>query len=123
MLDIVTRQQDQATIIAISGDVDLYSSPEVRKVIIGLTNKKAPLIIVDLRAVNYMDSSGIATLVEGLQQMSKYQGELRLFGLGAAVREVFELSRLDKVFQIYESEDAALRNDKTSREEMQSAAG
>lgn len=116
MLDIVTRQKDQAAIVAISGDVDLYSSPEVRKVIIGLTDKKAPLIVVDLRAVSYMDSSGIATLVEGLQQMSKYGGELRLFGLGAAVREVFELSRLDKVFQIYDSEAAALPDNQAAAE-------
>lgn len=107
MLKIATRNRDTATIVAISGDVDLYSSPQVRKAIIGLTEKKAPLIMVDLHEVEYMDSSGIATLVEGLQQVGKYKGELKLFGLTSAVREVFELSRLDKVFQIFANEETA----------------
>ncbi len=110
MLEIVTREKDKASIVSINGDVDLYSSPQVRKVIIGLTERKVPVIVIDLQAVGYMDSSGIATLVEGLQQMGKYKGELKLFGLTAAVREVFELSRLDKVFQIYPTEEAALKS-------------
>ena len=110
MLEIVTRDKDKVSMVSISGDVDLYSSPQVRKVIIGLIERKAPVIMVDLQAVGYMDSSGIATLVEGLQQVGKYKGELKLFGLTAAVREVFELSRLDKVFQIYPTEDAALKS-------------
>jgi anti-anti-sigma regulatory factor len=49
----------------------------------------------------------VATLVEGLQQAGKYKGKFKLFGLTSAVREVFELSRLDKVFEIYPNEDAA----------------
>ena len=110
MLEIVTREKDEVTIVSISGDVDLYSSPQVRKVIIGLTERKVPAIVVDLQGVGYMDSSGIATLVEGLQQVGKYKGELKLFGLTAVVREVFELSRLDKVFQIYPTEEAALKS-------------
>ena len=110
MLEISTRDKGNATIVSISGDVDLYSSPQVRRIIIGLTEKKKPLIIVDLNQVEYMDSSGIATLVEGLQQVGKYSGEIRLFGLASAVREVFELSRLDKVFQIYVSEEEACNN-------------
>jgi len=107
MIEVLTRQKQQATIVAIKGDVDLYSSPSVRKVIIALTEKKTPVILVDLNGVSYMDSSGVATLVEGLQQTGKYKGRFKLFGLGLAVREVFELSRLDKVFEIYPNEDAA----------------
>lgn len=110
MLEISTRDKGNATIVSINGDVDLYSSPQVRRVIIGLTEKKKPLIVVDLNQVEYMDSSGIATLVEGLQQVSKYSGEIRLFGLASAVREVFELSRLDKVFRICVSEEEACKN-------------
>jgi anti-sigma B factor antagonist len=98
MIEVVTRQQQDAVVVSIKGDVDLYSSPSVRKVIIALTEKKTPVIMVDLSDVSYMDSSGVATLVEGLQQTGKYKGRFKLFGLGMAVREVFELSRLDKVF-------------------------
>ncbi len=109
MLDVSTRNIDKkGVVIAIAGDVDLYSSPEVRKVIIDLTNKKTKNILVDLSRVSYMDSSGVATLVEGLQQVGKYGGKLILFGLEASVKEVFELSRLDKVFEIYPDEKTAL---------------
>lgn len=108
MLEITTRDLDNSVIVAIKGDVDLYSSPQVRKTIISLTKNKVKNLFVDLTQVAYMDSSGVATLVEGLQQVGKYKGKLKLFGLDAAVREVFELSRLDKVFEIYENEEDAI---------------
>lgn len=107
MLEVSTRALEKAVVVMIRGDVDLYSSPEVRKKIIALTDKKTPNILIDLTQVCYMDSSGVATLVEGLQQVGKYKGRLKLFGLDAAVKEVFELSRLDKVFEIYPDESAA----------------
>lgn len=107
MLEVTTRNVKKAVVVTIKGDVDLYSSPKVRKIIIGLTKKKTKCILVDLTQVAYMDSSGVATLVEGLQQVGKYKGSLKLFGLESAVREVFELSRLDKVFEIYEDEENA----------------
>ncbi|RMD92666.1 MAG: anti-sigma factor antagonist [Calditrichaeota bacterium] len=110
MLEVSTRENQNATIVSITGDVDLYSSPEVRKVLISLTEKKTKNILVDLSRVSYMDSSGVATLVEGLQLMGKYKGKLILFGLEASVKEVFELSRLDKVFEIYPDESSALEH-------------
>ncbi|MCA9732922.1 STAS domain-containing protein [candidate division KSB1 bacterium] len=108
MLEVLTRNLDNAVVVTIKGDVDLYSSPTVRKTIISLTKKKTKNILVDLTQVAYMDSSGVATLVEGLQQVGKYKGTLKLFGLESAVREVFELSRLDKVFEIYTDEEQAV---------------
>ena len=110
MLEISTQNLDNAVIVRIGGDVDLYSSPEVRNTILDLTGKKQKNILVDLHQVNYMDSSGVATLVEGLQQVNRYKGKLILFGLDAAVKEVFELSRLDKIFEIYPDEKTALEN-------------
>ena len=57
-----TQRRQEATIVSIKGDVDLYSSPQVRKAIIALAEKKTPVILVDLHQVSYMDSSGVATL-------------------------------------------------------------
>jgi len=108
MLEVSTSKKDAATIVSIKGDVDLYSSPQVRKAVIALTTKKTPVILINLTDVGYMDSSGVATLVEGLQQVGKYKGQFKIFGLAAAVKEVFELSRLDKVFDIHVDEASAL---------------
>ncbi len=90
------------TIIELFGEIDLDSSPEVRKQILAVTHKKSPKILINLAGVTYMDSSGVATMVEGLQRTNAYNGHFVLVSLGSGVREVFELSRLDKVFKIYD---------------------
>ncbi|MFQ5630602.1 MAG: STAS domain-containing protein [bacterium] len=108
MIEVSTQELGKAVVLFVTGDVDLYSSPEVRKELIALTEKKVKNILVDLNKVSYMDSSGVATLVEGLQQVGKYTGKLLLYGLDSVVKEVFELSRLDKVFDIYPDQDAAM---------------
>ena len=85
----------------ISGEVDMYSSPLVRKAIMKAADKQVKLILVNLDNVSYMDSSGVATLIEGLQYSKKYGGKIVLAGLQENVRQVFELTKLDKIFTIY----------------------
>jgi len=101
MLDVKTTSEKKLTTVEVSGEVDLYSSPDLRKVLLDLTGSKTATILVDLGKVRYMDSSGVATLVEALQQVGAYGGNLKLANLRDAVKDVFELSRLDKVFDIY----------------------
>ena len=108
-MQVQVRQQGDAAIISVSGEVDLYTSPEVRKAITQQSGKKVPLIVVNLAEVEYMDSSGVATLVEGMQLTGKYMGGFRLVGLQPAVREVFELARLDRVFSIFDNEEQAIQ--------------
>ncbi|NIV73238.1 MAG: anti-sigma factor antagonist [Calditrichae bacterium] len=110
MLKIDVDNKDSVTIVRIEGEVDLYSSPEVRKTILELVNQKPEAIVVNLGQVGYMDSSGLATLVEGLQQVGKYSGKFVLANLRTEVKEVFTLSHLDKVFEIYESLGEALKS-------------
>lgn len=107
MLEIRTKSQDSVTIVEIDGEVDLYSSPDLRKILLEITQAEDKAILLDMEKVKYMDSSGVATLVEALQQVGKYEGKLKLVNLRDAVRDVFELSRLDKVFDIYDSIDEA----------------
>lgn len=102
--------KNNVPILKIKGDVDLYSSPQVRKKILVLLSKACKNLIVDLKEVSYMDSSGVATLVEALQITNKRNGKLRLCNLGAAICDVFELSRLDKVFDIVENVESALED-------------
>ena len=107
-MEVNVRDQDAARIIDVSGDVDLYSSPEVREVILAAVNEKRSPLVVNLEAVTYIDSSGVATLVEGLQLTRGFEGEFRLAALSDRVREVFELARLEKVFAIFATVDAAV---------------
>ncbi len=107
-LKIDTHVNGQVALLSIEGEVDMYSSPEARKAIMELVKQKIPKLIVDLQGVSYMDSSGVATLIEGLQMCHKYNGKLLIAGLRDNVREVFELTRLDKIFQIYQDVDTAM---------------
>ena len=106
-MEIAIDKERNYTILKIKGDVDLYSSPQVRKQILALANKKHANILVDFLEVTYMDSSGVATLVEALQLTNKNGGKLRLFNLDQPIKDVFELSRLDRVFEIYDDESKA----------------
>jgi anti-sigma B factor antagonist len=106
-LEIKVDERSNCAILKITGDVDLYSSPQVRSQIINLVNNQQFNLLVDFTDVTYMDSSGVATLVEALQMTHRNHGKLRLFNMRQAIRDVFELSRLDKVFEIYDNEELA----------------
>ncbi len=107
---VTTRQQGGFTVVSVTGEVDLYSSPRMREAILAGVSRKDPRVIVDLAGVSYMDSSGIATLVEALQLTRKHGGRLMLAGLTERVREVFELARLESVFELVPDVAAALES-------------
>jgi anti-sigma B factor antagonist len=95
----VTNQGD-VHVLELSGELDYHSSPELREKLTELTGKQAPKILVNLGGIDYMDSSGIATFVEAFQKTKRYQGRLILAALTATVRGVFEIAKLDSIFEI-----------------------
>ena len=108
-MQISARRMDKTTILDISGDIDLAHSPEVRKmVLLEFREKRTPRVILNLRDVNYIDSSGVASLVEGLKASRDVGSRMILFGLSPIAHEVLQLSRLLKIFEIYDTEDMAL---------------
>lgn len=92
------------TIIHLSGDVDLQYSPMAREQILKYLNS-AHHVLVNLEAVNYIDSSGVASLVEGYQVAKLKQLQFGLVGVSESAMQVLQLARLDKVFPIYSSLD------------------
>jgi anti-sigma B factor antagonist len=100
-------ERDGAVIVGFSGDVDLQSSPEARKILLECVARKI-LVLVDLSKVSYIDSSGIASLVESLQTARKRDGNLFLVSASEAALKVLELARLDRVFTICNSIDDAI---------------
>jgi len=107
-LDISVINDQGSAQLRIVGEVDMYSSTQVRRALLELVKQKQSPVIVDLNEVSYMDSSGVATLIEGLQMCGEYGGTLLIVGLRDNVREVFELTRLDKIFKIYQNIEAAM---------------
>lgn len=90
------------------GDIDLARSPELRQRLRSELERGHRRLVLDLSGVPYMDSSGVATLVEALQRSRTAGCRLLLAGLTPKVRSIFAISRLDTVFQILDSVDAAL---------------
>jgi anti-sigma B factor antagonist len=106
---ISARKVQDRVILDVSGDIDLAHSPTMRKVLLGeIKEKRNPKVFLNLKDVRYIDSSGIASLVEGLKAARDLSSRLILFGLSPAVREVMELSRLQRIFEIYDTEEQAL---------------
>lgn len=108
-MEVFTRRVENAVVIDLKGPVDLYSSRQMRSAILEAINTgNVPRVAINLSEVSYIDSSGIASLVEGLQLARSKKCRLVLFGLQHDAREVLELARLDKVFEIRPTELEAL---------------
>ena len=103
-----TRERPGTTIVDVAGDIDMGTSPDLRKTLLH-SLKAAPRLVVNLRDVRYVDSSGIASLVEVLKEARNTQKRLVLFGLNRAVHEVLQLTRLTKIFEIRDTEEEALQ--------------
>ena len=108
-MQISARRNDRTTIFDLSGDIDFANSPEVRQSLLReIRESRIPRVVVNLSGVHYIDSSGVASLVEGLKASRDLGSRFILFGLSTVAREVLQLSRLLKVFEIYDSEEEAL---------------
>ncbi len=101
-VEISIERIDAGILLLLKGDVDMNSSPDVRTSL-GAAFKQSgsKALLIDLSGVRYMDSSGIATLVEAMQNCMKQGMRLRLVQLSPPVRDVFELARLASVFEIF----------------------
>ncbi len=108
-MQINTRRSDQLAILDVSGDIDLANSPAIRKALLHeLKELRTPRVVLNLKEVKYIDSSGVASLVEGLKASRDAGSRFILFGLSTGVREVMQLSKLVRIFEICENEEEAV---------------
>jgi len=107
-MEVTRREVDDAVIVDVDGDVDVRTSPAVREELLALTEEKSARILVNLSGVPYIDSSGIATLVECMQRVRLFSGTFRIFGVNPRIKDVFTMAKLDRIFSICDSENEAL---------------
>jgi anti-sigma B factor antagonist len=96
------------SILPLEGEIDLHVSPQIGASLATLIAKKPSQLVVDLSKVSYIDSSGIAILIEAMQNVSRYGGKFALSGLQENVRPIFEIARLDQIFRIFPDTASAL---------------
>ena len=99
-MEILIEDHPPYKVVRLSGEVDLHSSPQAREAILDCLKHKMSLL-VELSAVSYMDSSGVASLVEGYQTAKKQGLEFGLVAVARPAMNVLKLARLDKVFPIH----------------------
>lgn len=104
---MITTSQTRNGILALEGEVDLHRAAEIRELLAPLVAQKTPRLLIDLTKVSYIDSSGLALLIETLQNVQAHGGTFALFGLGDSIRTIFHVACLDQVFKIYPDEAAA----------------
>jgi anti-sigma B factor antagonist len=99
---------ERPNVLPLDGEIDLHVSPRISAQLNQMIAAKPKQLVVDMSQVSYIDSSGLAVLIEGMQNVAAYGGKFSLAGLQDAVKPIFEIARLDQVFQIYPTVDAAL---------------
>jgi len=102
------QRQSRSNVLPLKGEIDLHVSPTVTASLNAMIEKKPKHLVVDLSAVSYIDSAGLAALIEAMQKVEGYGGNFMLAGLQETVRSILEISRLDQVFQIFPDVNAAL---------------
>ena len=103
-----TRAVGKVCILDLEGEIDLYKSPDVRAELGKIIARKDKAVAINFKLVSYIDSSGLATVIDAFQKTRVYGGKLVLVELAKPVRNVFEVARLDKFFSIFDDEASAV---------------
>lgn len=108
-LRVETRNpREGVAVIALSGEVDVYTSPRVKQEIVDLLNGGTTKLVVDLSGVEYLDSTGLGVLIGGLKRARERDGDLKLLCDNPRILRIFEITGLTKIFDIHRTEAEAL---------------
>ena len=109
-MELETYLSTNVKILKLAGRFETHTAPEVRQWFDETTLLKPTHLVVNMHDVAFIDSTGLSTLIHGMKRAREMDGDLRLCGLQQSVRMIFELTRLDKVFEIFINEDDAVNS-------------
>jgi anti-sigma B factor antagonist len=121
-LEIIGPSNDCA-VIQVTGEVDVYTAPDLRERIRDLADKGAVHVIVDMSRVDFLDSTGLGALVGGLKRIRDHGGSLTLVITAPRILRIFEITGLTKVFRPSPSVPDAIAADPHWRQAVESEAG
>ncbi|SDC16965.1 anti-sigma B factor antagonist [Pelagirhabdus alkalitolerans] len=99
-LDVELVEQEEATKLVLSGEIDAYTAPILKESLLPLTQQEGAEIIVDLEKVNYMDSTGLGVFISALKSSKEYSSSLKLVHLQDRVHRLFKITSLDSIITI-----------------------
>lgn len=109
-LSLNHRREGDWTVLEVAGEVDVYTAPKLRERLIGLVGDGHHKIIVDMTAVDFLDSTGLGVLVGGLKRIRANEGSLALVCNAERILKIFRITGLTKVFPIHDTVDEALQD-------------
>lgn len=107
-LTLATREEDGRAIVAVGGEIDVYTAPKLRDQITELVSDGSYNIVIDLEAVEFLDSTGLGVLVGGLKKVRAHDGSLELVCSQERLLKIFRITGLAKVFVIHDSADPSV---------------
>ena len=107
-LTLTTRDAGGKTIVAVGGEIDVYTAPKLRDKITELVADGVYDIVIDMEEVEFLDSTGLGVLVGGLKKVRAHDGSLQLICTQDRLLKIFRITGLAKVFVIHDSPEAAL---------------
>jgi anti-sigma B factor antagonist len=116
-LNVYPDEPSGYTVVAVSGEIDVYTAPALREKLISLVDDGTYEIIVDMEAVEFLDSTGLGVLVGGLKRVRNHEGWIDLVCTNNRILRVFKITGLSKVFAIHDSVADAVAKHKEQPEE------
>jgi anti-sigma B factor antagonist len=107
-LTLSTRPEGDRTVVAVGGEIDVYTAPKLREHLIDLDSAGNHHLIIDMEKVDFLDSTGLGVLVGGLKRVRAHDGSLHLVCTQERILKIFRITGLTKVFPIHASVDEAL---------------
>ena len=107
-LTLATRDVDGTTVVTVGGEIDVYTAPKLRDKITELVAAGVYDLVIDMEAVEFLDSTGLGVLVGGLKKVRAHDGSLQLVCTQDRLLKIFRITGLAKVFVIHHSAEAAL---------------
>jgi anti-sigma B factor antagonist len=107
-LEVETSQAGDATVLSLRGEIDVYTAPRLRQAIVDLVDGGVRGIVVDMGGVDFLDSTGLGVLVEGLKRTRGKDGNLSIVATQDKILKIFDITGLTKAFDMYASLDQAL---------------
>ena len=108
-MNLHSYRKDDVQVLSISGSFDSFTAPAVKEWLENQITSTPVFIVVNLATVDFLDSTALSILLQAMRKAKSRNGDLHLCNLRQPVRMIFELTRLDKVFEIYLNEEEAAR--------------
>src|ERR1700722_3206274 len=106
-LNVTVRKMDGTAIVAVAGEIDVYTSPLLQEQLVQVLREGTSSIVLDLSKVTFLDSTGLGVLITGLKRCRSADGDLVLVTAQPNVLKVLEITGLNDVFKIHDSVDDA----------------